>query len=209
MKQRLMCLVLACLFLGLGSSAWAAPEIGLSNDGVNFGPALAQPIFDPQLRWVPGDAHTGSFYVRNQGPSRALMTIVARSRNGDRLFTGNDITLRARVAGGAWFTLNDGVTSADLTEAGIPRGQVVRVDVNARFLFASPNATQLRPLRAVFEVSLRQDPTDRSHHGQGGLPSTGGPRLWVLFAGSAALGLGLALVRSRRTEEQEAADVAF
>jgi LPXTG-motif cell wall-anchored protein len=76
-------------------------------------------------------------------------------------------------------------------------------------LFASPNATQLRPLRAVFEVSLRQDPTDRSHHGQGGLPSTGGPRLWVLFAGSAALGLGLALVRRRRTEEQEAVDVAF
>lgn len=208
MKRFVVGLLAAFLMTATALPTWAAPEIGLSNDGDTFGPRLAEPIFDPSIRWVPGDEHTGSFYVRNQGPTRALMSITARSLRTDQLFSNDDVRLKARVAGGQWFTLTDGIASRDLTEVGIPPGRVVRVDVSASFLFSSPNASQLDPLRASFQVSLRHDPTDHSQQSHGGLPSTGGPQLWILVGGCAAAGLGSALVRRRRDQDQEAAHVA-
>ncbi len=213
MKALVRRLLVACLsllplaMLAVPQPAWGAPEIGLSNDGRSFSPRLAEPIFDPEIRWVPGDKRTGVFYVRNQGPTRAYLTITARSRDGDRLLTGNDVRLRARVAGGSWVPLVANTASADLTRRSIPRGDVVRVEVEATFTFSSPNPSQLKALKAAFDVTLRQDPDDLGLSPENNLPNTGGPTLNWLLAGSAALGLGLALLRRRRDEPEEAAHV--
>ena len=32
-------------------------------------------LFDPDRRWVPGDAEVASFHVRNSGPTTAQLTI--------------------------------------------------------------------------------------------------------------------------------------
>ncbi|MFI5428339.1 hypothetical protein ACHMWU_18290 [Aeromicrobium sp. UC242_57] len=43
---------------------------------------MGEPLFDPDLRWVPGDSTIGGFYVRNQGASDANLRVAVRGRAG-------------------------------------------------------------------------------------------------------------------------------
>ncbi len=182
-------------------TAHAADEIGFSNDGVTWGTSLAEPIFDPDFRWVPGDDEIASFYVRNQGPTGAAMTIEARSADTDKLLSNDDIALSARVAGGPWVDLKNGVASESLTSRSITRGDVVRVDVNAVFDAQSTNRSQVKELALNFRVTLQDwraangDTGDGSGNGSGSdnsgsLPDTGAQiAAWMIVV---ALGLMLA-----------------
>ncbi|RZI86994.1 MAG: LPXTG cell wall anchor domain-containing protein [Microbacterium sp.] len=149
----LLAVVLVSLALG-ASSAAAADEIGISEDGTSWGAGLDEPLFDPAVRWVPGDSRTESFFVRNQGPSGASMTIEARSADRDDLLEDDEIDLRARVAGGRWVELRNGVASTRLTDREIAEGGVVEVDVNARFDPSSTNQSQVKRLALDFRVRL-------------------------------------------------------
>jgi LPXTG-motif cell wall-anchored protein len=141
------------LLLGV-SAARADDEIGLSADGSSWTDGLDEPLFDPDVRWVPGDSRTETFFVRNQGPTGAAMTIEARSADRDELLADDEIALRARAAGGTWVPLQNGAASARLTDAVIERGGVVRVDVNATFDPASSNQSQVKRLALDFRVVL-------------------------------------------------------
>ncbi len=201
--------VITVLALLVPSTAQAADEIRLSNDGVTWSTSLSAPLFDPAFRWVPGDSETASFFVRNQGPSSARMTIEARSADTDELLQDDDISLQARVVGGEWVSLANGVASRSLTEQSIGHGGVVQLEVNATFDPASTNQSQTKRLALSFAVTL----TDALDGGADGptpdddgslLPTTGTllSQQW-LWIGAILVGTGLALAARRREREEE------
>lgn len=212
------------------SVAHAADEIGLSDDGVTWSSGLDAPLFDPDVRWVPGDSRTESFYVRNEGPSGASLTIEARSADEDDLLADDDIDLRARADGGAWVALRNGVASTRLTEREIEQDGVVEVDVNATFDPTSTNQSQVRRLALDFRVLLADAAgtdgesdadadggTDADLDGPGvdadldppageettgALPGTGTTtERWILLLGAALVVGGTSLVVRRRDRE--------
>lgn len=197
--------LLVSVLLALWSApAHAADEIGFSNDGVTWAPALAQPLFDPEFRWVPGDSRTATFFVRNQGPTSAVMTIEARSADADELLGHDDIHLHARVAGGSWVPLRNGIASASLTDEGFDAGDVVQIEINAAFDPATVNQSQSKSLPLTFEVTLADAASIPAPEGPdsetpgvetpgSGETAAGPARGGVLPSAGAAVGPGLLL----------------
>ena len=215
--MRIFMTALLVVYASVSSTpAVAADEIGLSNDGVRWGSTLSDPIFDPNFRWVPGDDEIASFYVRNQGPTGAAMTIEARSADTDKLLSNDDIALSARVDGGSWVELKNGVASKRLTSRSITRGDVVRVDVNAVFDAQSTNRSQVKELALNFRVTLQDwraanggsgegDSDSEGRGDTGSLPAAGAQ----VTAWSVAAVLGLVLLGSlivARGERSEVTD---
>jgi hypothetical protein len=193
-----LALVLALVVPGsaLTPPALAAPEIGLSLDGQTFAEQLAMPLFEPGMRWVPGDDETRTFFVRNQGPSGATMTIEALTPGGDPVLE-SDIALSTRVDGGPWVPLDPTVAATDLTVQPVAVGQVATVDVRAVFDPASTNQTQQRELPLTLRVTLAEAVPGGEDGGSGPdgsdsdglLPGTGA----TLGGGTLLLGLLLCL----------------
>lgn len=201
--------VAACAALAVlaPSTAQAADEIGFSNDGVTWSSSLPNPVFDPAFRWVPGDSRTASFFVRNDGPSTALMTIEARSADTDELLAVDDIDLQARVVGGSWVAIENGIASGPLTQGSIARGDVVQIQVNATFDPNSSNQSQSKRLPLSFTVTLT-DALESVSAGGGLLPSTGAKiGFWPLTLALGASVVGGALLARRSTSAEESAHV--
>lgn len=199
------------------SPAFAANELGLSRDGVNWSNSITNPIFDESMRWVPGDSEAATFYVRNQGGTLGDLTVdVLGSRVGDLIDSG-DLHVTAKGGNGAWTKVSEGGTHRLLTSLNIPDGAVVPIKVTVAFDFSSPNATQNRASDLNFRVALAQAaaiaPTDDEkgnkkddETGSSGLPGTGAPAIgWFVAISAVLMGVGLALVRRRH--EEESADV--
>jgi LPXTG-motif cell wall-anchored protein len=185
--------------------AQAADQIGLSPDGVDWYDALRRPLFDPERRWVPGDAETASFFVRNEGTSAARLTIEVRSTDGAGLLAGDDIEIAARTAGGEWLAVENGLASSSLTDRAIDEGGEVRVDVKVRFLWRAPNGTMWERLPLDFEVRLVQaGAADGDSGPSGSLPDTGSAvsRL-IIWLGAILVGTGLALIAAARRRRRE------
>ncbi|WP_229051186.1 LPXTG cell wall anchor domain-containing protein [Aeromicrobium sp. Leaf350] len=187
--------------------AHAADEIGVSVDGSTWMPAITAPLFDPAMRWIPGDDETRTFYVRAQGPSAATMSIEALTPAGDP-FLESDIDLSVRVDGGAWVALDPAQVAQDLTVRPVPVGDVVTVDVRAFFDPASTNVTQARQLPLQFRITLAEafpsDANPAGNAGSGSLPTTGaqvGLDLFLLGLLTCAAG-GAVLAARRKGEEQ-------
>lgn len=231
MSTRRLLLALAVTTSLLGASvAYASGEIGVSADGTSWSSGLDGPLFDPDARWVPGDSRTETFYVRNQGPTGASMTIEARSTDEDDLLADDEIDLRARADGGAWVDLRNGAASAELTDDVIEQDGVVRVDVNASFDPTSSNRSQVRRLALDLRVRLADaagtdgesdadadggadadldgsgvdadlDPPE-GEEAAGALPGTGTTTEgWILLLGAALVLGGTSLVVRRRGHE--------
>lgn len=201
--------VAACAALAVlaPSTAQAADEIGFSNDGVTWSSSLPNPVFDPAFRWVPGDSRTASFFVRKDGPSTALMTIEARSADTDELLAVDDIDLQARVVGGSWVAIENGIASGPLTQGSIARGDVVQIQVNATFDPNSSNQSQSKRLPLSFTVTLT-DALESVSAGGGLLPSTGAKiGFWPLTLALGASVVGGALLARRSTSAEESAHV--
>lgn len=188
--------------------ARASDELGLSTDGQTWVTSLATPLFDPSFRWVPGDVETASFHVRNQGPTRAVLTIEVVTRDPGRLIGNDDLEIAARVAGGAWQTVERGGSAEALLDDLVPRGDRRRVDVRVRLVATSPNRSQGDAIRLSLVVTLAQDVVGAEAGGDGGqdaglLPGTGSPvGLGALVLAAVLIGAGLALAgRGRRRSE--------
>ncbi len=199
MKSVWRCLTCMTLLLLGSASAHAADEIGLSRDGITWASELPGGLFDDASRWVPGDSETESFYVRNQGPTDAVMVIEARSADSDELLSNDDIELRARVDGGTWVDLENGAPSKSLSQQRMGEDDEVHVEVNATFDPASSNQSQSKTLDLTFTVTL----ADALQAGEGDsdndlLPDTGAQiSSWLVIAAGALLTLGVWLVRRR------------
>lgn len=209
--------VIAAVMVGLiatPTSAHAADEIGLSRDGASWAPTLPGPLFDSSHIWVPGDAETATFHVRNLGPTGATLTVEARSDDTDELLSNDDIALQVRVDDAQWLDLENGVPSEPIGAQAIGKGDSVQIDVNARFNPASPNRSQEKSLPLEFTVTLSQvAPSEGGSEGEprgGGeesprlLPTTGA-RITVgsLIAGILMLVVGAALARRREENSHD------
>jgi len=194
--------------------AHADDQVGLSPDGVVWYDALHRALFASDRRWVPGDAETASFYVRNEGMSAAQLTIKVRSADGAGLLAANDIEITTRTAGGEWHEVENGIASVPLTDHAIEQGGEVRVDVKVRFVWLAPNGTMLKRLPLDFEVRLVEAGPPDGDNGSDGptglLPDTGSAvSLLLVWLGAILLGSGIALVvaaRRRRAEESPVED---
>ena len=209
MLRRVLCwTVLVSIAVAIGAGpASAADEVGLSLDGQTWTDELRRPLFDPALRWVPGDTEQRSFWVRNQGPSRASMRIRVETKDPGGLLRRDDIRIDARVSGGSWTPLPDAGGAQPLTDQTLAMGDRVRVDLRVAFVAESTNPSELRELPLRFVVRLTQagpgggkDDDDNS----GFLPDTGAAvERWLLWVAAGLIGSGLALLLARRRREEQ------
>ncbi|MEZ0580026.1 LPXTG cell wall anchor domain-containing protein [Nocardioides sp. MH1] len=207
---------IALVLAATAAPACADEEVGVSSDGRHWHADLRTPLFDPAFRWVPGDRQVRSFYVRNQGPTRARMSLEVRSRDTGHLLPDDDVDLAARAAGGPWVELENGRAGGIVVQDALDAGSRVRVEVRVAFNPASTNQSEVRRLPLTFRVLLAQDGPggDGPGSGPGGdgavtgvLPSTGnGVQTWFVWLGAALVGAGLALVAAARRRGEEARD---
>lgn len=210
-------LVALAVVLAVGGSVAPAhatsQPVQLSNDGRTWAPDLTRPLFDPAVRWVPGDVRRASFWVRDDGPSAGALAITADVDDGDRLIADHAVMLRLRAGSRRWSTVSAGRTAAlgRLTE-----GHRTKVEIVAAFDPGSGDATMRRSLHFSLSVRLTgatptASPSAPSEapgavspagggHGGGILPNTGNPVTWWLcLVAALSLGAGTALVvRSKR-----------
>lgn len=151
-----LALVTTVLLALAPSAASAEDAIGLSPDGRNWSNELAEPLFDPAVRWVPGDVREATFYVRNQAREGASMHVDLRGGTTDGLLEAGDVRIEARVADHAWSSLSRDGTHR-LTTAAVPQGASERVQVRVSYGFASQNVSQVQQLQLDLAVRLTQD----------------------------------------------------
>ncbi|GAA3542110.1 hypothetical protein GCM10022263_31580 [Nocardioides daeguensis] len=174
--------------------------VQVSSDGRTWSDRLRQPLFDPGFRWVPGDREVRSFWVRNNGPSEALLRVDITTDNGG-LLSDEDVELALRVDDGPWAELPGGADATGLIEDALAQRERVRVDVRIDFRWASPNASMSERAGFALVVNLREAPDvagerDDDHDA---LPATGSEaELWLIVLGAAMVGSGVALVAGRR-----------
>lgn len=196
-------LALPCLIL-IVPPAHAADELGLSWDGRAWSGDLRGSLFDPTLRWVPGDTRTRAFHVRNQADARGALSMSVTIRDPGHLLDRDDIALDARIGAGEWTRLRRTGDSFALATDALPARASVKVTVRARFDPASGNRSQGRHFRLAFHVTLadaRAEP-DAGGAGDAPLPNAGAAMSgWLVVLGAVAVGGGAALMRRRPRRE--------
>lgn len=194
------------------TSAHAADELGVSWDGQSWSGSLSGSLFDPSVRWVPGDVRTNAFHVRNQASDAGNLTIWVEGRDEDRLLRDGDIHLSAKVGSESWVPLARTGTQFRLNSDELSVGDSRKVEVRASFDPVSTNASQHEELALRFQVTLADarangggdDPVDSTDDSDGLLPNTGAPGVgWLVVAAGAAIGVGLALMKRRGGEGEE------
>lgn len=224
MSRALTGIVAFTIFLFcLVPSAKAAGELGLSWDGDSWSGQLSEPLFDPAVRWVPGDVGTKTFHVRNQAESGAILTIAVVTHDIDGLLRQEDIKLSARAGAADWVDLAGTDKNFRLNSDALPVGESRKVEVRALFDPASPNRSQRQQLTLTFRVTLSDEKAspevpkapgdvDEKPAGPGDsvdddessglLPNAGAPPVgWFVVAAGVAIGAGLTLLKRREREE--------
>lgn len=202
-EARLLSIALAgaLALVTVGPGPAYADDLALSFDGQHWRDDLRRPLFDPGLRWVPGDRAVETFYVRDDGPTGATMTIAIRTSDPDELLSDRDIAIAARLSQGEWIPLHNGADVGTPVGGGLDRAEVVRVDVSVDFLWASANPSMAEQLPMDLVVTLAQAGVEPD--GDSRLPDTGSDvSRWLLVLGATLLGSGIALVAGRRRGER-------
>lgn len=213
-------LILSTLLLTLvATPALAADELGVSWDGRHWSGQLRGSLFDPSLRWVPGDVRSNSFHVRNQADDAGILTVSVDITDRDRLLRNGEVSLAARVGGRGWIPMQQVGEEFRLSETTLPGSASDEVTVRARFDPASTNRSRADHLALQFRVTLtdagadpgddpENDPNDEGPGAHddpdenGLLPGTGAPDVgWLVVLAGIAVGVGAGLMRSRRREE--------
>jgi hypothetical protein len=197
---RLICMTVIVLGSGVGPAA-AESELELSTDGVHWVNAISDLLFDPSMRWVPGDSEDATFFIRNRGGSSADLTVDVLSDSLGDLIDSGYLHITAKGGGGHWTPVSAPGKHRLLTTPHVPDGQVMPIDVNVRFDIGADNPTELRASTLNFIVTLTESAGDSGD----GLPDTGAPDLrWYAAIGAIFIGTGLALVTRRARPSREA-----
>jgi len=195
-------------------AAEAAPApstglIGLSADGVSWGTSLSAPLFDPRVRWVPGDTRTAVFWVRNQAPSSGDVSVRFSPTVTLSGVDAQALRVRARAGDRAWTDVV-GPAGQDLLDGdGLPAGQSTPVALQVQMRSDAPNTSMVLSTGLDLDVMVRDAlASDGAADGPvvadgaaGQLPQTGSllPAWAAPIAGGLVLtGAGLLLVAARR-----------
>lgn len=195
MRRACVRLLVMTALVATPSAAHAADEVEVSLDGVTWSRTLPRPLFATELRWVPGDRETATFYVRNAGRSAGDLSIAAVGHHDDGLIERRDIVISARGEGSPWRAVDEPGTHRLLSSDALAGGRTARVDVQVAFAPGSTNRSEVRSLALDLDVRLVQHDRHDGAAGGGLLPGTGGPAAQVLLAGLILSGAGLVLVR--------------
>lgn len=156
MKTAIPAFVAAALLLSTPSSAVADERIGLSSDGENWSAQLSEPLFDPDVRWVPGDVRTESFFVRNESPESAELSIDLLGSAVDDLVETGDLTVMASGGGSDWIASDDPGTHRLVSSVGVSSADGTRVDVTVAFDADAVNASQTLGFELDLRVNLQE-----------------------------------------------------
>lgn len=199
-------LAAACLAPVLvAGPAHADGELGLSYDGRHWQDRLERPLFDPGVRWVPGDVRTARFYVRNLGSDQGTLAVEVEhaERTGPgALAASGHLHVTARAGGRDWSSLRGDLAHL-VDDDLLASGRTVPVEVRVSMDAAAPNRTMVLSSDLGLRVVLR-DARAGGAGGAGGhqLPDTGTPvPPWLPPVALALLGSGLWLVVRRRGEK--------
>src|SRR5262249_13829577 len=127
-------------------------RIALSSDGLHWADRLPRPLFEPDIRWIPGDSRSRSFFVRNETAGPAVLTVVATTgANGTPLPKEDGILTVVRLGslGG-----HVGRAGGDVTRLTLAARDVEEIDVTTSFDPASTNSWQDRQLALDIAVTL-------------------------------------------------------
>lgn len=164
--------LVAALMVTSGARVTAADEIGFSDDGVTWSTQLAEPLFDPAVRWVPGDTRTATFFVRNQTDDPALLAIdVIATDTGGLLATGA-ITITATESGSTMTRVDSAGTHRLVSDTELRSGAAADVAITVRFDPGSNDQTQALAFELQVEAILAQDTAALSPSGGDNPPVT-------------------------------------
>ncbi|MCZ4080474.1 hypothetical protein O1W68_21265 [Rhodococcus sp. H36-A4] len=119
------CAAVAVLVLIGAGPARPQHTVLYSNDGVTWASTLSTPMFDREIRWVPGDARTSQFHIYNDTENDGRVQLMVESDNssfarslsvsidGDE--TGSACA-SSKVAAGAQHRIDTQLSMADDTE---------------------------------------------------------------------------------------------
>ncbi len=226
----LLLLALVALVPGftLAAPAYADGDaLQLSTDGRTWSDNITEPLFDPAVRWVPGDERTVGFYVRNTRPDDGDLSLVLRRGGTGKLYDSGDLDLSARVDSGAWISIRPG-DSRSLTGSSALGVDEAFVELRATMDAASLNQTMVLATDLDLDLRLTEQgvleagplapggqsgtpleplsPTDPNATPHGVLPDTGSPlRPWLLPLALLLLGAGAVLVARRIDEDEDPA----
>ena len=214
MRRRVAVVVAgALLALAYAGPAQASREVLVSNTDSGFAETLAEPLFDPALRWVPGDVRSATFYVRNNSADPAGLRLSVIDQDAGKLLDSGALHVRVTSGGIRWRpdprlpsrTVRSGMLLAP--------GTSVPVKVLVVFDPAASNRTQLLSSELRIRVRLAQSghldlepgtanggqPGSGKGSDGGPLPGTGlsAELGWLFLLGSLSLGTGFALVTRR------------
>lgn len=196
------------LLLVTTAPAVAKADVSFSPDGVSFADALPESLFSSDLRWVPGDARSRTFFVRNESEQRAVMVVDFVATDPGGLLATRDLTVSASADGGPVGTTSSAGMHRLVSDVVVPASGVARIDVDVAFDPASDNPSQLSSMRFDFVVRLTEDEVLAENEaggltapGGGILPGTGAEASLAMLAAASCLTLtGFVLVsRTRRS----------
>jgi hypothetical protein len=194
---RLFC-VTAVLMSANAAPAFASSPVQLSRDGVHWVDAITAPLFNPAMRWVPGDSETATFFVRNHGGGAGGLTVDVLGSSAGQLLDSGALRITAKGGGGAWSTVSSPGLHRLLTAPHVPDGAVEAIAVNVTFDATATNPTRVRSAKLQFRVTL----SEVTSASPSPLPDTGAPDLrWYAALSAILIGSRLAFV-SRRSESQ-------
>jgi len=202
---------LGCVVVPAAEAAPARSSglIGLSADGVTWGRTLEAPLFDPRVRWVPGDTRTARFWVRNQAPSTGDVSVRFSPTVTLSGVDAQALRVMARAGSRGW-TEVVGSAGQDLLEGkGLAAGRATPVELQVQMRRDAPNTSMVLSTGLDLDVMVRDalasgGRTDGADVAAGQLPQTGSllPAWAAPFAGGLVLtGAGLLLVASRRRRD--------
>ncbi len=196
---------LACLLLLLLAAGYAAPataatptgQVQVSPDGHTWTGQLDAALFEPSIRWVPGDQRIRSFFVRSRAATDGNLSLSVHTTSADAVLA-DEVVLEARVAGSHWRPV-DAAGQTHLES--LPAGTSSRIDLRAALPASVTNQARSRRLNLDLAVRLVESGDDTGAAGE--LPNTGAPMSpWQLALAAGLLGAGLALIaRNRRGSE--------
>ena len=103
MRRRVAVVVAGALLpLAYAGPAHASEEVLVSNTDSGFAKTLAEPLFDPALRWVPGDVRSATFYVRNNSADPAGLSLSVIDEDAGKLLDSGALHLRVSSGGTRW-----------------------------------------------------------------------------------------------------------
>jgi len=203
--RTMIVLALAGLFLSAPASAVAqeSDHLAVSQDGRTWSPSLTGSVLhDAPERWAPGDRATGDFWVRNDGPTPASLSVgLDRSRESAAGALLDSLSFHASVDA----TSRDLAPDQEATGLAVLRpGESRKVSLTVGFDPDSPNVTQAgsTPIRLRVRLTdtaadvVSGPPSGGAGTGSGAstpgqLPATGSSvDAWMTWAAFAAIGVG-------------------